>query len=110
MGVVLCTVLSTFVMAQGTSQAAKNARMLTNEFLEYELRGYIQQRNNWTYHIFDSVNCTVYRAAISTLTDNVRTFMIKLSHWERRCGDANDTRPKCIQPETVPLPLSDNLA
>jgi hypothetical protein len=38
-----------------------------------------------------------------------RTFVIKLSHnwllggvWERRCGAATDTCPKCIPPESVP--------
>jgi hypothetical protein len=43
---------------------------LTNEFLEYEIRAYLQQCNYWT----------AYRAVISALTDNVRTFVIKLSH------------------------------
>jgi hypothetical protein len=68
---------------------------LTNEFPEYEIRVYIQQRNNWSDHIFDSINRTAYRAAISALTDNIRTCTIKLSHkWlpvgfrERRCGAA----------------------
>jgi hypothetical protein len=60
-------------------------------------------------HIFDSINWTAYRATISTLTDDVRTFVIKLSHnWlpvgvqERRCGAAIVTCPECIQPETAP--------
>ena len=83
--------------------------MLTNDFTEYELRAYLQKRNNWTDHTFDSISWTAYGAAISTLTDKVRTFVIKLSHgWlpvgvrERRCGAATDICPQCIQPETVP--------
>jgi hypothetical protein len=31
-------------------------RTLTNEFPEYEIRAYLQQRNGWTAHIFDSIN------------------------------------------------------
>jgi hypothetical protein len=56
-----------------------------------------------------SISWTAYRAANSALTENVRTFVIKLSHsWlpvgvrEHRCGAATDTCPECIQPETVP--------
>jgi hypothetical protein len=33
--------------------------------LTIEIRAYLQQRNNWTDHIFDSINWTAYRAAIS---------------------------------------------
>jgi hypothetical protein len=57
-----------------------------NEFPEYEIRAYLQQRNYWAYHIFDSINCTTYLAAISALTDNARTFVIKLSHSWLRVG------------------------
>jgi hypothetical protein len=77
----------------------------TNEFPEYEIRVYIQQRYNCIDHIFDSINWTAYRAANSAFTDNVRTFVIKISHnyspvgvRERRCGAATDTYPICIQP------------
>jgi hypothetical protein len=83
---------STYVMAQGTSRAAKNAR----------------SRRFWTAHTPDSINWTAYRAALSTLTDQGRTFVIKLSHdWlpvgvrEHIYGAPNATCPKCIQPETV---------
>jgi hypothetical protein len=68
-----------FGMAQGTSQAGGKAQ-LTNEFPEFESRAYIQKRNNWTDQIFDSINWTAYRAALSALTDNVGSFVIKLSH------------------------------
>jgi hypothetical protein len=81
---------------------------LTNEFPEYGIRAYLQQRNGWTAHILDSINWTAYRAAISALTDQVRTFVIKLSHdWlpvgvrERRYGAATDTCTKCIQLDIV---------
>jgi hypothetical protein len=91
------------------SKHSREKSTLTTEFPEYEIRAYIQQHNNWTDHIFDSRKWTVYRAAISALTDNIRAFVIKLGHnWlpvgvrERRCGAATDTCPKCIQPETVP--------
>jgi hypothetical protein len=73
-----------------------------------EFRACIQKRNNWTSHIYDAIHWTAYRAAISALTDNVRTFVIKLSHKlpvgvrERRCGAASGICPTCIQPETVP--------
>jgi hypothetical protein len=88
---------------------SREKRKLTNKFPEYEIRAYIQQRNDWADHIFDSISWTAYRLAISALIENVRTFVIKLSHnWlpvgvrERRCGAATGTCPKCIQPETVP--------
>jgi hypothetical protein len=55
-------------------------RTLTNEFPEYKIRAYLQQRNGWTAHTLDSVNWNAYQAALSALTDQVRTFVIKLSH------------------------------
>jgi hypothetical protein len=46
---------------------------------------------------------------MTALTDNVRSFVIKLSHnWllagiqERRCGAATDICPQCIESATVP--------
>jgi hypothetical protein len=55
-------------------------RTLTNEFHEYKLRAYTQQRNNWTDQISDSSSWTAYRSAISLLTDYIRTSVIKISH------------------------------
>jgi hypothetical protein len=55
-------------------------RTLRNEFSEYELRAYLQQRNGWTAHILDSINWNAYRTAISAITNQVRTFVIKFSH------------------------------
>jgi hypothetical protein len=69
----------------------------------------LQQRDNWSDHIYDSINWTAYQSAISLYTDSLRTFVIKLSHgWlpvgvrERRCGAATDICTQCIQPVTVP--------
>jgi hypothetical protein len=97
----------TCVMALDTSQAAKR-RTLRNEFSEYEIRAYLQQRNGWTAHILDSINWIAYRAAISAITNQVRTFVIKFSHdWlpvgvrDYRNGAATDTYPQCIQLETT---------
>jgi cytidylate kinase len=59
---------------------SREKHMLTNEFPEYASREYLQQRNNWTDHIVDSIDWTAYRAVISAVTDNVRTFVIKISH------------------------------
>jgi hypothetical protein len=80
-------------------------RTLTTELPEYKLRAY----NNWTDHVFDSINWTAYRSASSILTDNVRTFAIKLRHdWlpvgvrERRCGATTDICPRCTHSETIP--------
>jgi hypothetical protein len=83
-------------------------RTPTNEFPEYKIRAYLQQRNGWTAHTLYSINWTAYRAAISALTDQVRTIVIKVSHdWlpvsvrERRCGAVTAMYPKCLQLETV---------
>jgi hypothetical protein len=76
---------------------------LTNAFPEYEIRAYLQQRNGWNAHTLDSINWTLYQAAISALTNQVHTFVIKLSHdWlpvgvrEHTYGAPNATCPKCI--------------
>jgi hypothetical protein len=71
---------SIFVMAPSISRARKNARILTNESPEYELWVYMQQRNNSTDHIYDSISWTADGSANSILTDIVRTFVIKLNH------------------------------
>jgi hypothetical protein len=65
-------------MAQGIVTSHEQ-RTLTHDFPVFELRAYIQQCINWTDHIFDALSCTAYRSAISILTDNVRTFVSKLS-------------------------------
>jgi hypothetical protein len=83
-------------------------RTLRNEFSEYEIRAYLQQRNGWTAHILDSINWTAYRAATSAITNQVRISVIKFSHdWLPVCardcrnGAATDTCPQCIQLETT---------
>jgi Holliday junction resolvase RusA-like endonuclease len=61
---------------------------LANEFPEYEIRAYLQQRNGWTAHTLDSINWTAYRAAISALTDQVRTFDI-ITGYQLAFGNAD---------------------
>jgi hypothetical protein len=51
---------------------------LTTESTEYELRAYIQHRNNWTDNIYDSISWTAYLSAFSIVTGNVKTFELKL--------------------------------
>jgi hypothetical protein len=61
-------------LRDGTSRiTSRERRTLTVEFPENEIRVYLQQRNHWADHIFDFINSTAYRAAISALTENVRT-------------------------------------
>jgi hypothetical protein len=96
-------------LRDGTGHITSNEkRTLANEFPEYEMRAYLQQRQGWNAHTLDSINWTAYQAAISTLTQLVRTFVVKLSHdWllvgvrEHTHGAPNATCSKCIQPETV---------
>jgi hypothetical protein len=83
-------------------------RTLRNEFPEYEIRAYLQQRNGWTAHILVSINWTAYRAANSAITNQVRTFVIEFNHdWlpvgvrDYRNGAATDTCPQCIQLKTT---------
>jgi hypothetical protein len=68
-------------LRDGTGDITSNEkRTLTNEFPEYEIEAYLQQRNGWNAHTLDSINWTAYQAAISALTTQVRTFVVKLSH------------------------------
>jgi hypothetical protein len=39
----------------------------------YETGAYLQQRKYWTDYIFDSIRWTSHLAAVSALSDNVRT-------------------------------------
>jgi hypothetical protein len=54
----------------------------TEDITSHEKRTltYIQKRNNWTDHIFDSINWTAYRSTSSMLTENAQTFAIQASH------------------------------
>jgi hypothetical protein len=81
-------------------------RALTNELPEYDIQAYFQKRNNWTAHIYDCMSWDAYRLLFSILTDNAKTFVIKLSHdWLpvgiRRCVATTDIRPQCTQSESV---------
>jgi hypothetical protein len=70
---------------------------LRTEFTEYELRAYLQRRNNWSDKVYDSISWPAYRSASTKLSDNERTFVVKLTHgWlpigvrERRCSGTTD--------------------
>lgn len=47
-------------MPQGLNLASHEKRTLRNEFPEYELRAYVQQRNDWTAHVFASISWSAY--------------------------------------------------
>jgi hypothetical protein len=60
-------------LRDGTGHITSNEkRTLKNEFPEYEIRAYLQQRNGWNAHTLDSIKWTAYQAAISALT-NIRS-------------------------------------
>jgi hypothetical protein len=71
---------------------------LTTALSENELRGYLQQRSDCLNETYNSINWSVYSSASAGLTDNARTFVVKLSHhnWlpigirERRCKHYNE--------------------
>jgi hypothetical protein len=49
-------------LRDGTGQITScEKRTLTNEFSEYEIRAYLQQRNGLSVHILDSINWTANR-------------------------------------------------
>jgi hypothetical protein len=92
------------VMPPGISPVAKSARSEPNFPSTY-----LQKRNNRTDQVYDSISWSAYRSATGLLTDNVRTFVTKLSHgWlpvgvrESRCSAATDTCPHCNEIEFVP--------
>jgi hypothetical protein len=53
---------------------------LRTEFTEYELRAYLQRRNNWSDEVYDSISWPAYRSASTKLSDSERTFVVKLTH------------------------------
>jgi hypothetical protein len=60
---------------------SREKRTLTNEFPEYEIGSYLQQRNGWTAHILDSINWTAYREAISALIcDQTQPLLVTIWH------------------------------
>jgi hypothetical protein len=87
----------------------REIRTLGTELTEYELRDYLQKRNEWSDEVDDSISWTAYRSASAGLTDSLRTFVVKLSHgWlpigvrERRCRGTTDLCPQYNEIETVP--------
>ena len=90
-------------LRDGTGHITSNEkRTLTNEFPEYEIRAYLQQRNGWNAHTLASINWTAYQAAISALTSQVRTFVIKLSQATGWRSGTPIRRPECYMPEMHP--------
>jgi hypothetical protein len=90
----------------GILPVAKSTR---SETTEYELRAYLQRRNNWSDEVYDSISWPAYRSASTKLSDSERTFVVKLTHgWlpigvrERRCSGTTDKCPQCSEIETVP--------
>ncbi len=88
---------------------SREIRTLRNELPEYELRAYLQKRNDWSDRVYESISWPAYRSASAGLTDSARTFVVKLTHgWlpigvrERRCSATSDLCPQCIEIETVP--------
>jgi hypothetical protein len=86
---------------------SKEKQTLMTEFSEYELRAYLQDHNNWTETIYESINWPAYQSSSSRVSITVKTFVIKHStDWlpvgvrEKRYGAATDTCPKCNQTET----------
>jgi hypothetical protein len=88
---------------------SREIRTLRTELPEYELRAYLQKRNDWSDDTYDSINWQAYGSASAGLTDSFRTFVVKLTHgWlpigvrERRCSATTDLCPQCKEIETVP--------
>jgi hypothetical protein len=69
-----------FVTPPGISPAAKYARTLRTELPEYELRGYLPKRNNWSDRVYVSISWPAYRSTTAGLTDSLCIFVVKLSH------------------------------
>jgi hypothetical protein len=89
---------------------SREIRTLRTALPENELRVYLQQRNCWSNKTYNSINWSAYSSAGAGLTDNARTFVVKLIHnWlpigirERRCSATTDLCQHCDQRvETVP--------
>jgi hypothetical protein len=93
-----------FMTPPGISPVANSARSD-----QYELRAYLQSRNNWSDQVYDSISWPAHRSATALLTDSYQTFVVTLSHsWlpvgahERRCSATTDLYLQCNETETVP--------
>jgi hypothetical protein len=86
---------------------SKEQRTLLTELPEYNLRKYLQERNNWSDEVYDSISWPAYRSASARLTDSARIFVVKLSHnWlpigvrESRCSDTTALCSECNEVRT----------
>jgi hypothetical protein len=98
---------STYGMAQGTSQAMKNARSRTNSLSTKSERTSNSATVGTPTPLIPSIGLRIKQQFLHS-RNQVRTFVIKPSHdWlpigvlEHKYGAPNATCPKCIQPETV---------
>jgi hypothetical protein len=66
--------------AFGSRGAKQYAARRRTELPEYEIQDYLQQRNSWPDEVYDSVSWAAYGSASAGLTDNLRTFVVTLSH------------------------------
>ena len=88
---------------------SKEERTLRTKLPVYNLRVYLQERNNWRDEVYDSIGWTANRSATALLTDSARTFVVKFTHsWlpigvrESRCSDTTALCAECNEVETVP--------
>jgi hypothetical protein len=81
-------------------------RTLRTEFTEYELRAYLQRRNDWSDKVYDSISWPAYRQCRTSLTISGHLWS-PVSWWlpigvRERCSGTTDTCPQCSEIETVP--------
>jgi hypothetical protein len=69
-----------FVTAKAGISPFVKIRTLRTALHEHELRGYLQQRNDWSNETYNSTSWSAYRSASAGLTDNVRTLVVKFRH------------------------------
>jgi hypothetical protein len=88
---------------------SREIRTLRTALPENELREYLQCRNDWSNETYNSVNWSAYSLASAGLSDNARTFVVKLTHnWlligvrKRRCSATSDLCRHCNEVETAP--------
>jgi hypothetical protein len=88
---------------------SREIRTLRTALPENELREYLQCRNDWSNETYNSIRWSAYSSASAGISDNARTFVVKLTHkWlpiglrERRCSATSDLCRHCNEVETVP--------
>jgi hypothetical protein len=92
----------------GRYVSSRKIRTLRNALPENELRDYLQRRNDWSNETYISINWSAYGSASAGLSDNLRRFVVKLTHnWlpigvrERRCSATSALCRHCNEVETV---------